>query len=126
MADEKNEPKQDVLRPPIFVTVIGAIIGLLTMFVIIAVMVWVGRPAPPPPPPDAQPPRTIEEVRAAEQEALNTYGWIDREQGVVQIPVERAMELLIGEARRQDPAVSGDAATGQQPERPDQGPGENG
>lgn len=32
--------------------------------------------------------------RAAEQRILSTYGWVDREHGVVRIPIERAIELL--------------------------------
>lgn len=36
------------------------------------------------------------------REHLTTYGWIDRERGVVRIPVDRAMELLAreGEEKR--------------------------
>ena len=34
----------------------------------------------------------------AEQEArLNRSGWIDREQGVVAIPIDRAMQLVVDE-----------------------------
>jgi hypothetical protein len=29
-----------------------------------------------------------------EQAILNTYRWIDRSQGIVHIPIERAMELI--------------------------------
>ena len=31
---------------------------------------------------------------AAQNEKLNSYAWIDRSNGIVQIPIERAMELL--------------------------------
>lgn len=30
----------------------------------------------------------------AQDEKLNNYGWIDRSNGIVQIPIERAMDLL--------------------------------
>lgn len=33
------------------------------------------------------------QMRAAEDKLLNNYGWIDKEKGVVRIPVERAMEI---------------------------------
>ena len=33
-------------------------------------------------------------IRAAEEEALNSYGWVDKQNGVVRMPIERAMELL--------------------------------
>ena len=40
-------------------------------------------------------------VRAAEEETLKSYGWVDKSNGVVRVPIERAMELL---ARRGLPA----------------------
>lgn len=43
----------------------------------------------------------LEEVRAADEEKLNTYGWVDREAGIVRIPVERAMELELAQLREQ-------------------------
>ena len=36
----------------------------------------------------------ITTLRAEEQRALTSYGWVDEKAGVVRIPVERAMELL--------------------------------
>ena len=39
----------------------------------------------------------LEKFRAREQEELNSYGWIDRHAGVVKIPIDRAMELLVQE-----------------------------
>jgi hypothetical protein len=32
--------------------------------------------------------------RAHEEQTLNSYGWIDRNKGLVRIPIERAMNLL--------------------------------
>lgn len=37
----------------------------------------------------------LAEHRAQEVELMSKYGWVDRENGVVRIPVERAMELLL-------------------------------
>jgi hypothetical protein len=34
-----------------------------------------------------------------QEEKLASYGWVDREKGVVRIPIERAMELLVNEAK---------------------------
>ena len=34
-------------------------------------------------------------MRERENRELTTYGWIDREQGVVRLPIERAMDLLV-------------------------------
>lgn len=38
--------------------------------------------------------RDLREMRDAEDQALQSYGWIDKEAGIVRIPVDRAMELL--------------------------------
>ncbi len=43
----------------------------------------------------------LKDLRAREAEVLNTYGWVDQQQGVVRIPVDRAMELMAQEAREQ-------------------------
>jgi hypothetical protein len=37
--------------------------------------------------------------RAARQERLRSYGWVDRRQGVVHLPIDRAMELVVEGAR---------------------------
>jgi hypothetical protein len=98
---EQNEPKKDVYRPPTMTTVVGSILGLATVVVMILVMVWVSRPVAPAPAPDEAAPRTLEEVEAEEARLLGSYEWMDREAGVVRIPIERAMELVILEAGRQ-------------------------
>ena len=37
----------------------------------------------------------LEEMRARERTAQTTYAWIDRGKGVVQLPIDRAMELTL-------------------------------
>jgi len=39
-------------------------------------------------------PKELQEMRAAEDAMLNSYGWIDQKAGIVRIPVDRAIELL--------------------------------
>jgi hypothetical protein len=39
-------------------------------------------------------PQELNQVRAAEDQTLNSYGWIDQSKGVVRIPIQRAMELV--------------------------------
>jgi hypothetical protein len=40
-------------------------------------------------------PRTdLAEMRAAEDKELQTYGWVDKENKIIRIPIDRAMELL--------------------------------
>ena len=36
----------------------------------------------------------LDALQASKQERLRSYGWVDREAGVVHIPIERAIELL--------------------------------
>jgi hypothetical protein len=53
------------------------------------------RPALPPEPRlQPIPAQDMEQMRRAEQQRLSTYGWVDRQQGIVRLPVERAMELI--------------------------------
>jgi hypothetical protein len=42
----------------------------------------------------------LRELRAREEEALNSYRVIDAEKGIYQIPIDRAMELIANEAYR--------------------------
>jgi hypothetical protein len=34
-------------------------------------------------------------LRAEEEEILTTYGWVDKDRGLVRVPIDRAMELLV-------------------------------
>jgi len=43
--------------------------------------------------------------------ALNTYAWIDKNKGLVRIPIGRAMELAIAQLAQQKPAAAGPIAT---------------
>ena len=47
-------------------------------------------------PPNRNTPVTdLEDMRRAEDEVLNNYGWVDKQKGVVRIPIERAKELAV-------------------------------
>jgi hypothetical protein len=37
----------------------------------------------------------MQELTAREETILNSYGWANREQGLVRIPIDRAMELML-------------------------------
>ena len=50
---------------------------------------------PPEPRLQRQPFAEIAAQRAEEQQLLTSYGWADEKAGVVRIPVDRAMELLV-------------------------------
>jgi len=38
--------------------------------------------------------KELRQMRADEEAALNSYGWLDKDAGIVKIPVDRAMEIL--------------------------------
>lgn len=60
---------------------------------------------PPEPRLQVEPGRQLQRLRAEERALLRQYAWIDRESGIVRIPVERAMDLL---AERGLPTVPAD------------------
>jgi hypothetical protein len=46
-----------------------------------------------------QPYEELQELDADQLEQLNSYGWVSEADGVAHIPIERAMELVVEEAR---------------------------
>jgi hypothetical protein len=50
---------------------------------------------PPEPRLQPAPSQELKHLRAEEEAVLNSYGWINKEAGVVRIPIERAMELTL-------------------------------
>src|ERR1044071_8426512 len=44
---------------------------------------------------EVKPGANLAELRAAEDSDLNSYEWIDRNAGVVRIPIDRAMQLIV-------------------------------
>ena len=50
---------------------------------------------PPAPRLQADPAAELVELRAREELILGTWAWVDEEAGVAQVPIERAMELLV-------------------------------
>ena len=53
---------------------------------------------------EVRPSGELEKLRAAEKRQMNSYGWIDRNAGIVHIPIDRAMQLI---AERGLPDVGG-------------------
>jgi len=51
----------------------------------------------PPPFPKLQifAPVDVEKFRTREEAQLNSYGWVDKKAGIVRIPIDRAMDLLL-------------------------------
>jgi len=98
--------------------VLGFALGLLAAGIFIHVGVWLlflyfsGRSAIPtdiryplakgqesrlPPEPRLQtnPRQDLRDLRAHEDQVLTTYGWVDKSAGIVRIPIEDAMKLVV-------------------------------
>jgi heterodisulfide reductase subunit A-like polyferredoxin len=50
---------------------------------------------PPQPRIQEHPAVQIQQLHAYEDQALSTYGWVDKKEGIVRIPIDRAMELQL-------------------------------
>jgi len=46
----------------------------------------------------SQPFEALQQLDATQLEQLNSYGWISQPDGVVHLPIERAMELMAAES----------------------------
>lgn len=104
--------ERDVSFPPIVMTSLILLAVVLLAFVtmwwllsflthknierqgpISAVAVEARRAEPPEPRLQSHPLRDLADLRTAEAAVIESYGWIDREAGIVRIPVARALEL---------------------------------
>jgi hypothetical protein len=54
-----------------------------------------GNPMPPEPRIQESPRRDLEDQRVYEHAVLNKYWWVDRQKGVVGLPIEQAMRILV-------------------------------
>src|SRR5262245_47970201 len=50
---------------------------------------------PPEPRLQTNPRQDLLDLRAREDQVLNSYSWVDKNTGVVRIPIDRAMELIV-------------------------------
>ena len=53
----------------------------------------------------------LKTLREADAKELTTYGWIDKNKGVVRLPIERAMELTVAEFSSKHPVPAYPIAT---------------
>lgn len=49
---------------------------------------------PPEPRLQVNAPEDLRKMRAQEDEVLNSYGWVDKQKGIIRIPIDRAVDLL--------------------------------
>src|SRR2546421_9708668 len=58
--------------------------------------------------------KRMENLKTAQEDAekaLNTYAWVDKNKGVVRIPISRAMELTVADLAQKKPVAGGPIAT---------------
>jgi hypothetical protein len=44
---------------------------------------------------EEHPAETLQDLRTHENKVLNSYGWVDKKAGVVHMPIDRAMDLVL-------------------------------
>ena len=109
----RDHERKDVDVTSLFLVVIALFISGAVIFLVVAIMMHFfkghepskteGRaniPVTkvgefPQPRLEVKPGASLAELHAAENVDLNSYGWIDRKNGTMRIPIERAMQLLI-------------------------------
>jgi hypothetical protein len=119
---EKGHEIRDARFSRVFVFGFGMIVLVIMAGVVIAAIVYkitirFRSEVPPPPQFQAQtnelPPqprievqgwRDLNNFRAAEEKQLNSYGWINKDQGTVRIPIERAMRIVAERGLSKKPA----------------------
>ena len=115
MAHERptNAPGYETADPPVRTIVYSAFgLGAFTVLVCI-VLAWglrfliamenpgernplaLPNRLPPEPRVEVHPWEQIRELRVREEQTLDSYAWVDREKGIVRIPIDRAIDLTI-------------------------------
>ena len=83
-------------------------IGIFGTFLIVAMLVLAMRHYTQPAPVGAkrieERYKFLQDLRAVDAKALNEYDWIDKDRGIVRLPVQRAVELTLQEW--QNPAAA--------------------
>ena len=76
-------------------------IGIFGAFLVVILLVWAmkhyTRPAPLNTARVEERKKALAELRAANEEGLTRYGWVDQSKGLVRLKIERAMELTLEE-----------------------------
>ncbi|MCB1123182.1 MAG: hypothetical protein KJT03_16630 [Verrucomicrobiae bacterium] len=78
-----------------------AVAAALLVFAVLVYIIYGGKASKKPfVPPVDNPPPTAATLRAQEAEVLSTYGWVDKDKGIVRVPVEKAIELVVKEQNK--------------------------
>jgi hypothetical protein len=80
------------------VTILGATVALLIPLAAVALLFWATRSTPTQDTLSAE--QKLHELQATEERQMTTYDWIDKQAGVVRIPVVRARNLILKEVEK--------------------------
>ena len=81
--------------PNKILTIVG-VVGTLLLFVLILYLAYLpNRAGPVDKARIEQRKQNLAENQASEIERATTYAWVDRENGIVRIPIEKAMDLTV-------------------------------
>jgi len=96
---------------PLWLVLAGGLILLLLFLLVVKLLTGLA------PAPDEDAARAAERAKAytdlqtENAQKLETYAWVDKAKGAVQIPIERAMELATAELNSKKPVPAGPIAT---------------
>jgi hypothetical protein len=88
----------------LMLTVIASVISMRGLFAHYSVSQPLGpavspfasdRTLPPEPRLQVHPAADLSRMRESQEEILNSYGWVDKTNGTVRVPIDRAMDLLL-------------------------------
>ena len=95
------------------VTLIGVILSLSLFVALVGILFWFTRLNFNELPTEGKTPeQKLRELQATDRTSLTNYGWVDRPKGVVRLPIERAMSILLDEANLEVRATSAPAQEG--------------
>jgi len=86
-------------------TVIGVSLSLLLFVALVGTLFWFTALNRRELPIEGKTPeQKLQELQAQDRMTLSNYGWVDRPQGIVRIPIDRAMSLLVEDRNSEEQA----------------------
>jgi hypothetical protein len=120
---ETGHEESDASIPGIALTAAGLVVTVALVYFLVSGIFWyladhpLSTPQPnpmaetdpqqfpPQPRIEVHPTIEVQELRSDEDKILSTYGWTDKEKGVVRVPIDRAMELQLERGFPTSPVV---------------------
>jgi len=106
--DPKTERPQDEIRatPIVIVGIVGSILTVV-IILLLSVLFLHAKQAEIYDKSSGPAPDDIRRLRSEQLETLTEYRWVDEKKGIVRIPIDRAMDLLVKESAEKRDSGSG-------------------